>query len=80
MLTDPVHECPVDGCHAEIEAHRVMCIPHWRLVPPKLSLELIRARDHYHRERNWKHDSKRIERALHACVDAVNELNRKDQA
>ena len=79
MATNLTHECPVDGCNVEIEAHRVMCVAHWRLVPSNLSLELIHARDRRgQRDRDWKRDAKRIERAVHACIDAVNEHNRKD--
>lgn len=31
-----LHQCPVNGCEAEIALDRAMCAAHWRLVPREL--------------------------------------------
>lgn len=30
------HLCPVAGCRAKVRADRLLCAPHWRLVPYRL--------------------------------------------
>jgi hypothetical protein len=30
------HLCPAGGCRAKVRADRLMCAPHWRLVPYRL--------------------------------------------
>jgi len=34
--------CPVHACKAEISADKLMCLAHWRLLPPPQQREIYR--------------------------------------
>ncbi len=36
------HTCHVDGCDLECEPRRLMCAPHWRMVPRDLQKAVCR--------------------------------------
>jgi hypothetical protein len=51
-----------------IEVHRLMCLVHWRAVPPELSLALHRAARH-----GRGVGTEPWQKAFARCVAAVNE-------
>lgn len=40
----PLRPCPVSSCPRSVPAHRLMCRPHWGMVPPALKQALADAR------------------------------------
>lgn len=58
------HVCPIEDCIARVPESRLMCPPHWRLVPKDLADELYRA---WRRGTVIEHGE-----AMQACVDAVH--------
>lgn len=76
---DEMHQCPVKGCEEMIDIHRMMCFPHWKVVPPNLSAAVQRERDRGHGgvgSPNRGVSSREYRKALNACVAAVNQLMR----
>lgn len=42
MATPIVHICPVPGCKAVVMPTKLLCLPHWMLVPQPLQLTVYR--------------------------------------
>lgn len=37
------HHCPIKNCFAEIKPWALLCVSHWRLVPPDLQRDVTHA-------------------------------------
>lgn len=72
-LPDDTHDCPIDGCHEQVDYVRLMCYSHWRMVPPKLSAKLYQTWD-----RGRGAGTKDHHKAMKEAVKAVNELASSD--
>lgn len=66
-MSDETHECPIDGCDEPVDYARLMCYPHWRMVPPKLSAKLYQTWD-----RGRGAGTKDHQKAMKEAVKAVN--------
>lgn len=41
-MTQTTHECPVRGCARRVRDDRLMCGPHWKLVPQRVASRVYR--------------------------------------
>ena len=61
-----MHRCPIGDCTVQVPAERLMCPPHWQLVPAKLKRALRRV------WRNGQGAGTRAHRsAVRACIHAA---------
>ena len=77
--------CPI--CGVEIFRHKLMCAPHWRLVPAPLRDEVNAKWDEYRRALRLRDRElllklgPELREAQQAAIDAVRErLNSKEEA
>ena len=70
-----VHLCPAEGCRRRVPSPRLMCSPHWRMVP----LEIQRAVCNAYRTGQWDEKTPSADwmAARYAALKAVHE---KEQA
>lgn len=62
------HECPANGCRTRVRPDKLLCGPHWALVPGVLARAVYAAWRHGHGQGSLEH--------LRACDDAVDAVNR----
>lgn len=46
MPTDPMRECPINGCTRHPKPNQLMCWPHWRRVPKSLNRAIFQTYEH----------------------------------
>lgn len=65
------HHCHAIGCNVPVEPWRLMCLPHWRMVPPALRADVW----HFYRrgQERDKNPSPEWLLAARAAIDAVAE-------
>lgn len=57
----PTHDCPIDGCQAQVAPSQLMCRNHWALVPGDIGREV------YHQYKRAPQSIPHLE----ACARAV---------
>lgn len=60
------HDCPVDGCAAQVPRSMLMCARHWRLVPDALQSAVYRQW-----RRRQRDDDGAMADHLQACENAI---------
>jgi hypothetical protein len=65
----PQHRCPATGCKIPVDADKLMCGPHWAMVPGPLQKAVYRAWDHGNGSGTAAH--------VHAMDYAIGAVNRK---
>lgn len=69
------HTCPINGCEHSVGDGQLLCLHHWRLVPPELQREVWatwRAAVRTSRATIFARRRAAYQRARQAAIDAVN--------
>ena len=66
-LKSRAHQCPANGCETPVDRSKLMCGPHWRIVPEPLARAVYAAWRHGHGYGTEAHAA-----ACDAAIDAVN--------
>jgi hypothetical protein len=74
----PIHYCHARGCRVECDPHRLMCPPHWRMVPEPLQRAVWK---HYREgQEDRKDPSAAWMKAADAAIEAVQRIEKERAA